>query len=206
MGGSQGQQDAADIQKAQAQHATDLFNIGSPGIQLALGDFIKDLGKPGEIPESVRSAFEKMSSLTDTQYGNEAKAAPMEIAQQMKQSGFRGGQGAESFAASQTLAQLESNRLKSQNELKVNEVNQGLSQQAFDLQNIFGIVAGATGQSNQFAANALGATGYNQQNPWGGAASGALGGAAAGASLGPWGALIGGVGGGLAGYFSGGGH
>lgn len=205
MGATEGQGDAATIQKAQAEHAADLFNIGSPGMKLALGAFMKDLGKPGEIPDSVKQAFDKMSALTNKQFGQEEAAAPMTIAQQMKQSGYRGGAGAQEYAASQILAGLEQNRLRSQNELKVNEINQGLSQQAFDLQNIFGIVSGATGQSNMFTQNALGATGYNQRNPWGGAATGALGGAAAGASLGGWGALIGALAGGAYGYFGGGG-
>lgn len=203
MGGTPGQADAADIQKAQAQHATDLFNIGSPGMKLALQGFIQDLGQPGQIPDSVKNAFDKMSTLTNKQFQQEETAAPLTIAQQMKSSGYRGAQGAGAYSAQQTLAQLEQNRLQSQNQLKVNEVNQGLSQQAFDLQNIFGIVSGAESQSNMFAQNALGATGYNTKDPWGGALTGAAGGAAAGASLGPWGALIGGVGGGLAGYFGG---
>jgi hypothetical protein len=205
LGATGGQGDAATIQKAQASHATDLFNIGSPGMQLALGSFIKDLGQPGQIPDSVKQAFDKISTLTDQQFGNEAAQAPSAIAQQMKQSGYRGAAGAQQYDTSATLAQLEKNRLAAQNTNRINEVNQGLSQQAFDLQNIFGIVSGATNQSNMFAGNALGATGMNSSNPWGSAASGALGGASAGAALGPWGALAGGVGGGLAGYFSGGG-
>lgn len=204
MGQTGGQGDAANIQKAQADHATDLFNIGSPGLRLALGDFIKDLGQPGQIPESVKNAFTKIKGDTDKQYGAQEAAAPQMIEQQMKQSGFRGAAGAQDYASSRTLAQLEANRLAAQNTNRINEVNQGLSQQAFDLQNIFGIVGQATGQSNMFAQNALGATGYNNANPWGGAASGALSGAATGASVGGgWGALIGGVGGGLAGYFGG---
>jgi hypothetical protein len=205
VGSTAGQADAANIQAAQAQHATDLFNIGSPGMQLALGDFMTDLGSPGQIPQSVQTAFQKMSSLTDQQFGQEEAAAPATINQQMKSSGYRGAQGAEGYSASQTLGQLEQNRLGAQNQLQVQEVNQGLSQQSYDLSNIFGIISGTESGSNMFAQNALQATGADQQNPWGGAAAGALSGAATGAAAGGgWGALLGGVIGGASGYFGGG--
>jgi hypothetical protein len=206
MGQSAGQGQAADIQKMQAQHATDLFQVGGPGMQLALSSFISDLGQPGQIPESVKSAFDKINTLTNTQFSNEEAAAPSTIAQQMKSSGYRGAAGAQDQSANATLAQLEKNRLGALNTNQINETNQALSTQQYDLSQIFGIVSGTTNASNMFAGNALGATGYNNANPLGGAASGALSGAAGGASLGPWGALVGGVAGGAAGYFSGGGR
>lgn len=205
MSSTSGQQDAASIQQAQAQHATDLFNIGSPGLQLALSGFMSDLGQPGQIPASVQAAFQKMSTLTNTQFQGQESAAPATIAQQMKESGYRGAAGVGQYDTSQTLAQLESNRLASQNQLQVQEINQGQSQQAYDLSNIFGIISGTESGSNMFANNAINATGYNQQNPWGGAATGALSGAAAGTSISPgWGTVIGGLAGGISGYFSGG--
>src|ERR1700690_615921 len=132
MGGTSGQADAANIQAAQAQHATDLFNIGSPGMQLALGDFMNDLGQPGQIPQSVQNAFHKMSTLTDQQFGQQEAAVPATINQQMKSSGYRGAAGASGYSAGQTLAGLEQNRLNAQNQLQVQEVNQGLSQQSYD--------------------------------------------------------------------------
>ena len=166
---------------------------------------MQDLGQPGQIPASVQAAFQKMSTLTNQQFQGQEAAAPQTINQQMKESGYRGAQGVGGYDTSQTLAQLESNRLSSQNNLQVQEINQGQSQQAYDLSNIFGIISGTESGSNMFANNAIQATGYNQNNPWGSAASGALGGAATGASVGGgWGALVGGLAGGVAGYFNGG--
>jgi len=205
MGQSTGQGQAADLQKMQAQHATDLFSVGGPGMQLALSSFLNDLGAPGSIPSSVSSAFDKINTLTNTQYQNEEAAAPSTIAQQMKSSGYRGAAGAQQSSADATLAQLEKNRLSALNTNQINETNQALSTQQYDLSQIFGLISGTTSASNMFAGNALGATGYNNANPLGGAASGALSGAAGGASLGPWGALIGGLAGGAAGYFGSGG-
>jgi hypothetical protein len=203
MSATSGQQDAAAIQQAQSQHATDLFNIGSPGMETALAGFMSDLGQPGQIPASVQAAFQKMSTLTNTQFQGQEASAPQTINQQMKQSGYRGAAGVGGYDTSQTLAQLESNRLSSQNQLQTQEINQAQSQQSYDLSNIFGIISGTESGSNMFASNAINSTGYSQQNPWGGAAAGALGGAAAGSAAGPYGAVIGGLVGGVSGYFSG---
>ncbi len=60
---TQGQTQAGELQRTQAQHQMDLFNIGSPALRLALSDFIKDLGQPGQEPESVKKAFSQMRDL-----------------------------------------------------------------------------------------------------------------------------------------------
>ena len=175
-------------------------------MKLALGDFLTDLGQPGQIPQSVQNAFQKMSSLTDMQFAQQEAAAPATIAQQMKQSGYRGAAGAQGYSAGQTLASLEQNRLNAQNQLQVQEVNQGLAQQSYDLSNIFGIISGTETGSNMFAQNALQATQYNQESPLDGVLGGALSGAAAGTAASPgWGTLIGAIAGAAGGYFSGGG-
>jgi hypothetical protein len=201
MGQNAGQADAAAVQKAQAQHASDLFNIGAPGFQLALGDLIKDLGQPGQIPASVKTAFDQMTSQTNQQFSQEEAASPLAVGQQMKQSGYRGAIGAEDYTSGKVLASLEQGRKSALNNLQIQEVNQGLAQQQFDLQNIFGLVGTGMGQSNQFAANALQATGYNQQGGYGNVLAGGLAGAGAGAAAGPYGALAGLLIGAGAGYF-----
>ena len=143
-----------------------------------------------------------MTKATNQQFDQEEAAAPLTIGQQMKQSGYRGAKGAEQYTSAQVLQQLEAGRRNQLGQLQINEVNQGLAQQQFDLQNIFGLVGMASGQSNQFAANALQATGYNQQGGTQGILGGALSGAAAGSAISPgWGTLAGAVVGAGLGYW-----
>ena len=130
----------------------------------------------------------------------------MTTAQQYKQSGARGGAGAEESASSNALVGLENARRSNMQGLQMQETNTGMQQRDFDLSQILGIASGNVGQSFQFSSNALQAAQQNQSNPWGGAASGALAGASAGTAVSPgWGTLAGAVVGGLGGYFGGGG-
>ena len=207
MGGATtGQEQSAQLQKQSAQHSTDLFAMGSPGMRLALGDFIKDLGTGGE-PASVQTAFSSIRDSTNQSFNQEEAASPMTTAQQFKQSGYRGGAGAEQSASSNALVGLEDARRSNMQSLQMQETNTGMQQRDYDLSQIMGMATGNIGQSFQFNSNALQAAQQNQTNPWGGAASGALTGAGAGAAAGPYGALAGAVIGGLGGYFgSGGGH
>lgn len=204
MGGAtQGQEQSAQLQKSAAQHSTDLFNLGSPGMRLALSDFMKDLGSGGE-PESVKKAFGQIRGDTNKMFDQEEAASPSTIAQQMKQSGGRFAAGAEGYAAQQTLFSLEDARRNNMRNLDIQETNQGMQQRDFDLSQILGIGTGAVNQSFGYTQNALGASQYNQRNPWGSALGGAAAGASAGSVAGPWGTVIGGVVGGAAGYFGGG--
>jgi hypothetical protein len=203
MGGpTQGQEQSANLQKQDAQHATDLFAMGSPGMRLALGDFIKDLGSGGE-PASVKSAFDAIRGDTNKQFTQEEAASPMQIAQQLKQSGARGAAGSQEYASQNALLSLEDARRNNMANLQIQETNTGMAQRDFDLSQILGIASGNIGQSFQFSSDALKSAQYNQQNPWGSALGGAATGAGLGAEAGPWGALIGGVIGGAAGYFGG---
>jgi hypothetical protein len=203
-GPTQGQEQSAQLQKQSAQHSADLFALGSPGIRLALGDFLKDLGSGGE-PESVKKIYSDIRKDTNLQFDQEEAASPMTIHQQMLQSGYRGAQGSEAYAGQQALFSLEDARRNNLRNLQVQETDQGMAQRDFDLSQVLGIGSGLVGQSFGFNNAALGAAGYNQKNPWGGALGGALTGAGAGAALGPWGAVGGAVVGGLGGYFGGGG-
>ena len=205
MGGNAGQEQSAEIQRLQAQHQQDLFRIGSPGLSLALGDFIKDLGKPGEEPASTRKAFDEMRGLQNRQFDQQAESLPLTAAQQAKQSGFRGSAGSVDRSASEALFQLESQRRKSQNLMAQQETDAAVSQRDFDLSQILGISEGGIQSSFGYGRNQLAAAGMNNSNPWGSAAAGALSGAAAGSSGGWIGALAGGIIGGAGGYFSGGG-
>lgn len=200
MGATQGQEQSAQLQKQAAQHSTDLFNIGSPGMRLALGDLLKDIGSGGE-PASVKSAYDTIRGDTNKHFDQEEKASPMSIHQQMVQSGARGGQGAEQYASDQALYSLESARRNNMQNLQMQETDQGMQTRDFELSQILGIATGNVQQSFGFNQNAYGAAQKNQANPWGGAAAGAASGAAMGAGAGPYGALAGLVIGGAAGYF-----
>lgn len=203
MGGSAGEKESAEIQRSQAQHQRDLFNIGSPGLKLALGDFIKDLGKPGEEPASTRKAFDEMRSLQTRQFDQQAESLPLTANQQAKQSGFRGSAGSVDRSASEALFQLEDQRKKSQNLMAMQETDAALSQRDFDLSQILGISEGGIQSSFGYSRNALSAAGMNNYNPWNSALSGAASGASLGSAAGPWGAVAGGILGGAAGYFGG---
>ena len=205
MGGTAGEKESAEIQRSQAQHQRDLFNIGSPGLRLALGDFIKDLGKPGEEPASTRKAFDEMRGLQTRQFDQQAESLPLTAQQQAKQSGFRGSAGTVDRSASEALFQLEDQRKKSQNLMAMQETDAAVSQRDFDLSQILGIAEGGIQSSFGYSRNQLSAAGMNNANPWGGALAGAASGASLGSAAGPWGALAGGVIGGFGGYFSGGG-
>jgi len=204
--GSEGQEQSAELQKLQAQHQKDLFAIGYPGLKLSLSDFIKDLGKPGEEPASVKKAFTEANALQQQQFTSQAESTPLTAQQQAKQSGFRGGAGSVDRASSEALFQLESQRRKSQNLMAAQETDAAVSQRDFDLSQILGISEGGIQSSFGYNRNALSAAGMNTKNPWGSALSGAASGALSGGSVGGWpGAIVGGVAGGLGGYFSGGG-
>lgn len=205
MGGNQGQAQSAALQQQQAQHEKELFGIGAPGLSLALGDLIKDLGKPGEEPESVRKAFGAARALQEKQFDQQKEALPLTAQQQARQSGFRGGAGAVDNSASEALYQLEAQRRTSQNQMMMAETDSAVSQRDFDLSQILGISEGGIQSSFGYNRNALNAARMNNADPWGGALKGGVSGAAAGASFGPWGAVAGGVLGAAGGYFGSGG-
>lgn len=206
MGATAGQEQSAEIQRLQAMHQRDLFRIGSPGLSLALGDFIKDLGRPGEEPASTRKAFDEMRALQGRQFDQQAESLPLTAKQQAKQSGYRGSAGTVDRASSEALFQLEDQRRKSQNLMAMQETDAAVSQRDFDLSQILGIAEGGIQSSFGYGRNQLAAAGMNNANPWGGALSGAASGASLGGSVGGgWGALAGGVIGGVGGYFGGGG-
>lgn len=206
MGGNAGQEQSAELQRLQAQHQRDLFNIGSPGLRVALGDFMSDLGKPGEEPASVKKAFDEARTMQGKQFDQQAEALPLTAKQQAKQAGFRGSAGAVENSSSEALFQLEAQRRKSQSLMQMQETDAAVSQRDFDLSQILGLAEGGIQSSFGYNRNALSAAGMNNQNPWAGALSGAASGAATGASFGGgWGALAGGVAGGALGYFQNGG-
>jgi hypothetical protein len=203
-GATQGQEQSAQLQKQAAQHSTDLFAMGSPGMRMALSDLLKDVGSGGE-PQSVQDAYSTIRGDTNKQFDQEEAASPMTIDQSMKQSGFRGGQGAQQYASDQALYSLEDSRRNNMRNLQMQETDQGMQTRDFELSQILGIAQGNVNQSFGFNQNAYGAAQQNQSNPWGSALGGAAAGASAGSVAGPWGTAIGGVVGGLGGYFSGGG-
>jgi hypothetical protein len=202
IGTTQGQEQSAQIQRLQAQHEHDLFSVGSPGLRLALGDFIKDLGQPGQEPESVKKAFGEARGLQDQQFEQQAGSIPLTAAQQAKQSGFRGSAGTIDRSSSEALYQLEGQRRQAQNQLQMQEVDASLQQRDFDLSQILGLSEGSIASSFGFSRNQLAAAGLDNRNAFGGALSGAVSGASLGTSISPgWGTLIGGVAGGAVGYF-----
>ncbi len=200
---TQGQEQAGIVQRTQAQHQLDLFNIGSPAFRLALADFVKDLGQPGQEPESVKKAFSEMRDLQTRQFEGAAAGVPTDVAYQMKATGYRGATGAGGEAAKGALYELEKNRRAQERLLTQQESDAALQQRDFDLSQILGIGAGGFQSSLGFSQNALRASGYNQTNPWGSALSGAVSGASTGAMFGGVGAPVGAIAGGLLGYFSG---
>ena len=174
-------------------------------MNLALSDFIKDLGKPGEEPASVRKAFTEARTMQDQQFASQKESLPLTAQQQARSSGFRGGAGAVENSSADALYQLEGQRRKSQNLLQMQESDAAVSQRDFDLSQILGISEGGISSSFGYNRNAINAAGMNTKNPWGGALSGAMSGASVG-SVGGWpGAIVGGVLGGVGGYYSGGG-
>src|SRR5450631_2201267 len=162
-GATQGQEQSAQLQKQSAQHSTDLFAMGSPGMRLALGDLLKDLGSGGE-PQSVQDAYSSIRGATNKQFDQEEKASPMTINQQMLQSGARGGQGAQQYASDQTLFSLEDSRRNNMRNLQMQETDQGMQTRDFELSQILGIAQGNVQQSFGFNQNAYGAAQNNQSN------------------------------------------
>ncbi len=202
---TQGQAQAGELQRTQAQHQMDLFNIGSPALRLALSDFIKDLGQPGQEPESVKKAFSQMRDLQTRQFEGAAAGVPTDVAYQMKAQGYRGAAGVGEESTKGALFELEKQRRAQERLLTQQESDASLQQRDFDLSQILGIGAGGFASSLGFSRNALAATGYNQRNPWGSALSGAASGASIGSMFAPGlGTALGGVIGGIGGYFSGG--
>jgi hypothetical protein len=203
-GATQGQEQSAQLQKQSAQHSTDLFNMGSPGMRLALGDLLKDVGTGGE-PQSVQDAYGAIRGDTNKQFDQQESASPMTVNQQMKQSGYRGGQGAQQYASDQALFSLEDSRRNNMQNLQMQETDQGMQTRDFELSQILGIATGNVQQSFGFNSNAYGAAQKNQSNPWGSALGGAAAGAGAGAAAGPYGAIAGAIIGGATSYFGSGG-
>lgn len=202
---TEGQRDAASVQKAAAQHQLDLFNIGAPGARLALGDFLGDLGG-AQGPSSVNDLFAQLQGKNTQQFGYAKDAAGAATRQMAAQSGYRGPTGAVESVASQTLLGLEDARRRNARALTEQQTDASIMQRDFNLSQILGLGQGMGSQSMQTYGNALGiANTFNNSNPWMSAAGGAAAGAAAGSVVPGWGTVIGGLVGGVSGYFSGGG-
>lgn len=214
MGPSEGQRDAAQVQAAAAQHQNDLFNLGAPGVRLALGDFMSDLGTAGQNPASIQALYAGLFDTSNRQFQQAEDTAGASTAQMALQSGYRGATGAVGEQAQNTILQLETARRSNQRSLQQQQVDASISQRDFNLSQILGIGTGMGQQAMGSYNNALGITGtFNNSNPWGSAASGFASGAVTGAMGGSVvpglgtvaGGLIGGIVGGAAGYFQGGG-
>ena len=206
MGASEGQRDAAQVQQAAAQHQMDLFNIGAPGVRMALGDFMTDLGKAGSDPASIDALYSGLQATNTGQFNAAEDAATSTTTQMARQSGYRGATGAVGEASTQTLLGLETARRTNARALTEQKTDAAIQQRDFNLSQILGIGTGMGGQSNQSYQNALGvASSFNNSNPWGSAAAGAASGAASGSVVPGWGTVIGGLVGGISGYFQGGG-
>lgn len=201
---TEGQRDAASVQKAAAQHQLDLFNIGAPGARLALGDFLGDLGG-AQGPASVADLFGQLQQRNTQQFGYAEDAAGATTRQFARQSGYRGGTGAVESVAANTIFDLESARRRNARALTEQQTDTAIMQRDFNLSQILGLGTGMGSQSMQTYGNALGiANTFNNSNPWMSAAGGAAAGAAAGSVVPGWGTVIGGLLGGTVGYFSGG--
>jgi hypothetical protein len=202
MGQTEGQRDAAAVQQAAAQHQMDLFNIGAPGVRLALGDFLSGLGTAGQTPQAIDELYSGLQATNTAEFNAAEDSATSTVNQMAKQSGYRGAKGAVGDVASQTLLSLESARRTNERALTEQKTDAAISQRDFNLSQILGIGTGAGGQSMQSYQNALGvANTFDNRNPWGSAAAGAASGAAAGSVVPGWGTVIGGILGGVSGYF-----
>ena len=205
MGQSQGQADAAVVQRQQAEISTGLAAIGVPGISQSITGFLQDLGSPGQEPKSVSDAFKTVSSEQNRNFDQQEKSAPLTEAQMAKQGGQQMDPGAVQYGSDYLVAGLEQQRKSAQRSLKTQETDASLAQRDFDISNLLGISQGGIGNSFGFTSAQLAYDQANNANPSAGALTGAASGAASGAAFGPWGALAGGVIGGAAGYFSQGG-
>lgn len=186
------------------QEATQEFNTGAPGLKLALGDMISDLGAPGSEPASVKNAFASIRSTQEGQFDQAAASAPGSVQQVAKSTGYRGEKGAVDSQISDTLYGLESRRRAASRSLQEQESDAALQQRDFEISSILGLGTGGVQQSFGLTSNAIQAAAQNTSNPWGGAASGAAAGAALGTEIYPGiGTAVGAVGGGVLGYFGG---
>src|SRR3974390_2460497 len=107
---SQGQQDAATLQRQTAEESQNLFNIGEPSLKQTRNDFSKDLGTPGSEPGSVQNAFSQIRGQQDAQFAQAEDSSTATINQEAKQSGYRGARGSVENVASNTLYNLEGRR------------------------------------------------------------------------------------------------
>ena len=203
---SEGQKEAAVLQRQLSDEAKQLFDIGQPYLKQTMTDFVKDLGKPGSEPASVKDAFAEINKNQEKQFDQQKDALPAEIAQTVKQSGYRGARGATDEASKSALIGLEQRRRSSQRQLKQQETDAAVSQRDFDLSSILGLATGGISNSFGLSRNAITASAYDTRNPGQGALSGAASGAALGSEINvPYGTAIGAVAGGIGGYFAGGG-
>lgn len=202
MGQSEGSAEAGQIQGQMVRQQDELFRLGSPGISLALKDMLKDLGKAGQEPDSIKKQFDEAKAFADKQFRSEEAASPLTLAQRMKETGYRGDSRALDAASSETLFKLEGMRRGNARALQQQETMAGMQQRDFDLSQILNIGYGSTQGAFAGQSNALNLASYGTRNPWGSALSGAVGGASAGSAFGPYGAAVGGILGGAAGYFS----
>ena len=203
---SEGQKEAATLQRQLAEEAKSLFATGEPYLKKSLDDFIKDLGASGEEPASIKKSFETIRQNMDKQFTQQEDTLPTNIKQMTKQSGYRGARGSVDEASRSALLGLEQRRRAAKRQLDVQETDAAMAQRDFDLGSILNISSGGISGAFGLARNAISASAYDTRNPGQGALSGATAGAALGTEIYPGiGTAIGAVGGGLVGYFAGGG-
>ena len=201
---TQGQQDAAKIQRQLTDEATQAFDTGEPGLKLAIGDIIKDLGKPGDEPASVKNAFTQIRSQQESQFDQAEGSAPLNVEQVAKSTGYRGAKGAVGEQEKSILFDLENRRKQAARSLKEQETDAALSTRDFEISQLLGLGEGGVSQAFGFGQNAITAAGMNTRNPWGGAVQGATAGAALGTEIYPGiGTAVGALVGGAGGYFAG---
>ena len=198
-----GQADAAQAARLQSLFATQFFDIAEPSIKMTLQDAIKDLGKPGQEPQSVQTAFDTARGAVNTNFAAEKERDVATLTQLAKQSGTKANIAEAPAAAENILFDLEKGRRGSLRQLKEQEIDASVAQRDFDLSTIFGIGQGAFGSSLGYLGSELNVDKLIGPGAGAGALSGALSGASIGTSISPgWGTLIGAAGGAALGYFT----
>jgi hypothetical protein len=162
---SQGQQEAATLQRQNAEESQNLFNIGEPYLKQTMNDFIKDLGSAGSEPASVKNAFSQIEKSNTAAYDQAEGTAQAQVGQIAKSSGYRGAAGATEEASSNALLGLEKRRKSAESVTKQQEYDAGIAQRDFDMSSILGIAQGGIATSFGYGRNAIGAEAYNTSNP-----------------------------------------
>ena len=162
---SQGQAESATLQRQTAEESQNLFQLGEPYLKQTMNDFIKDLGAPGSEPASVKNAFSQIEAQNTEAFDQAEGAAPAQVSQLAKSSGYRGAQGATDQASASALLDLEKRRKAVESQTKQQEYDAGMAQRDFDMSSILGISQGGISTSFGYGRNAITAEQYNTANP-----------------------------------------